>query len=102
MRSLWMNGLFTVAATRDDWCQAVVELTTAIRTGCSGLAWMPDHSLARAYEAIAVAHSCASLGTTLFRPELPEVAETQYRPANGSLPSSRSRYACRSARRSGS
>jgi hypothetical protein len=38
-----------------------------------------------------VAHSFALLGVTLLRPELPEVADTQYRPANGSLPRSDSR-----------
>ena len=32
MRRVWTQGLRTVAPTRADWCQGVVELTTAIRT----------------------------------------------------------------------
>ena len=31
-RSVAKNGLRTVAATREDWCHAVVELTTAMLT----------------------------------------------------------------------
>jgi hypothetical protein len=46
-RWLAMNGLRTVAATREDWCQAVVELTTARLTRCRGSARTPAHSLAR-------------------------------------------------------
>ena len=31
-RRVWTQGLWTVASTLADWCQGVVELTTAIRT----------------------------------------------------------------------
>jgi hypothetical protein len=46
-RSLTMNGLRTVAATREDWCHAVVELTTAMLTRLVGPDLTPAHSLAR-------------------------------------------------------
>jgi hypothetical protein len=32
MRRVWTQGLRTVAPTLADWCQGVVELTTAIRS----------------------------------------------------------------------
>ena len=60
---------------------------------------MPAHSFARAYEAIVIAHSSASLGMMLLRPELPEVADTQYLPANRSLLCSPFRYASTGANR---
>src|SRR5690348_4159646 len=85
-RRLVRNGLRMVAATLDDWCHAVVELTTATLAGCSGPALIPAHSLARPYDAISVAHSLTSLGMMLLRPELPDVADTQYRPAKRSSP----------------
>jgi hypothetical protein len=57
-----------------------VELTTAIRVRWRTPARTPAHSLALAYEAITAAHSATSVGTMLRRPELPDVAATQYRP----------------------
>jgi len=47
-RALSTSSLRTLAATRADWCQAVVELTTAIRLRCRSVARTPAHSLARA------------------------------------------------------
>jgi hypothetical protein len=62
----------------------VVELTTAMLTRCVKPDVMPAHSLALPYDAMIIAHSVASLGKMLLRPELPEVAETQYRLAKRS------------------
>lgn len=76
-RELRTNGLWIVAATRDDWCQAVVELTTAMVVRRVSPAETPAHSLARAYDAITVAHSRSVLGTRHLSPELPEVDDTQ-------------------------
>lgn len=46
-RSLTMNGLRAVAATLDDWCQGVVELTMAIFTRWAGPIRTPAHWFAR-------------------------------------------------------
>src|SRR5215204_3427477 len=76
-RRVGTQRLCTEAPTLADWCQGVVELTTAIFVRWVRPALEPAQSNERLYEASTVVHSAKSQRNRPRRPVLPDVDATQ-------------------------